>query len=434
MSTGLFADEEDGYNIDETKYKLKLGDESPAPADNSLEDLEDLGGAEEEDAFADLEDLGAEEPADDKPFDDEPFDAGVEADEEEDPKTYIQQLSGKLGQSLRKYTDEEGQPDYDLEKFAINSVVSATHSGDMDDNDQKDIINKVKSAGKGEDDIDVDVNVDTGDSDDELDVDVNDIDNEGGDDAIDLEGGDEMEEGLLEDEVNEIHYGEKAKGLAANIYNRFIEGNPNPPTASQIADAINDEVGKINPYYIIAIVEKHTGVRLAENLSKSGKSRIFTKKSMKDQIIEGLSEMTEPKPLTKPAPTTTPETQPEVKPLRRNKPWRVRPRREETSPKPKAEDVLGETQGYDGQIIDTKFLNSHKAILNVNINGEVIEDLEFENTGSYNDKPLAYDEPWIYNYVADHDGKEYVVGVEFYGHPDYNLELGDIADDYVEEM
>lgn len=91
--------------------------------------------------------------SDDKPFDDEPFDAGVEADEETDPKKFIEQLTGKLGQSLRKYNEEQGQPDFELEKFAINSLLSATHTSEMDAEDQKDIINKVKEAGKGDEDV-----------------------------------------------------------------------------------------------------------------------------------------------------------------------------------------------------------------------------------------------------------------------------------------
>ena len=33
------------------------------------------------------------------------FDPGVEADEEQDPKKFIQQLTGKLSQSLRKYNE-----------------------------------------------------------------------------------------------------------------------------------------------------------------------------------------------------------------------------------------------------------------------------------------------------------------------------------------
>ena len=88
-----------------------------------------------------------DEGASDKPFDDEPFDAGVETDESEDPKKFIQQLAGKLGQSLRSYEGDIGQADLELEKFAINSVLSATNTAEMDEEDQKDIINKVKTTG-----------------------------------------------------------------------------------------------------------------------------------------------------------------------------------------------------------------------------------------------------------------------------------------------
>jgi hypothetical protein len=57
-------------------------------------------------------------------------------------------LSGKLGQSLRQYTKEQGQPDFELGKFAINSVISATNTADMDEEDKNDIIKKINSAGK----------------------------------------------------------------------------------------------------------------------------------------------------------------------------------------------------------------------------------------------------------------------------------------------
>ncbi len=160
MSTGLFSDEEDGYNNleEDTKYKLKLDAPNSEPAfggssDDDLSDFEDLG---DEGDFGD-------EGGDDKPFNDEPFDAGVEADEDEDPEKYIQQLSGKLGTTLRKYTEDKGEPDFELEKFAINSVISATNSSDMDEEDQKDIINKIKNSGNddsmdlGDDSMDLDV-------------------------------------------------------------------------------------------------------------------------------------------------------------------------------------------------------------------------------------------------------------------------------------
>tara|TARA_R110002050_G_scaffold79261_11_gene169402 strand:- start:9237 stop:10601 length:1365 start_codon:yes stop_codon:yes gene_type:complete len=166
MTTGLFEDEEDGYNLEEeTKYKLKLDAPKSEPAfggssgdelgDDNLDDFEDLG---------DEGDFGSE--GDDKPFNDEPFDAGVEASEDEDPEKYIQQLSGKLGTSLRKYTEDLGQPDFELEKFAINSVISATNSSDMDEEDKKDIIDKINKSGNNDsmdlgDDADREMSVDS---------------------------------------------------------------------------------------------------------------------------------------------------------------------------------------------------------------------------------------------------------------------------------
>jgi hypothetical protein len=91
-----------------------------------------------------------EEPENNTPFDKEPFDAGVDADEESDPKKFIEQLSGKLGQSLRDYTKNQGQPDFELEKFAINSVISATNTAEMDEEDRNDIIKKINSSGESD--------------------------------------------------------------------------------------------------------------------------------------------------------------------------------------------------------------------------------------------------------------------------------------------
>ena len=94
---------------EETKYKLKL-DAPSEPASSVSDDEESL------DTFADAEgdeevdlsfgDEKEDNSGNEKPFDDEPFDAGVEADEDEDPEKFIQQLAGRLGTSLKKYNDE----------------------------------------------------------------------------------------------------------------------------------------------------------------------------------------------------------------------------------------------------------------------------------------------------------------------------------------
>jgi len=152
---------------------------APAPAEPISEPADDAG----------FGDFGGEEPApenNDKPFlDDEPFDAGVEADEETDPKKFIQQLTGKLGEALRAYTDEQGQPDFDLEKFAINSLLSATHTAEMDEEDRKDIIKKVNTSGDDGEDNEGNTSNDSGDSDESGDEFGGDM---GGDEAADEEG------------------------------------------------------------------------------------------------------------------------------------------------------------------------------------------------------------------------------------------------------
>lgn len=51
---------------------------------------------------------------------------------------------------MRTYDTNQNQPDYELEKFVINSVLSATHTSQMDKDDQNDIINKIKEAGEND--------------------------------------------------------------------------------------------------------------------------------------------------------------------------------------------------------------------------------------------------------------------------------------------
>lgn len=72
------------------------------------------------------------------------FDAGVEADEEQDPKKFIQQLTGKLSQSLRKYNEDNGQPDVDLNKYVTGMIVKQSMDG-LSPEDAEEIIDKVKS-------------------------------------------------------------------------------------------------------------------------------------------------------------------------------------------------------------------------------------------------------------------------------------------------
>ena len=189
LTTGLFEDEEDGYNDldEETSYKIKLDAPSSEPDFDASDEEEDFSLDSLEDS-----DEGSDN---DKPFDDdEPFDPGVEADEEEDPEKFIQQLAGKIGTSLRTYTKDNGEPDFDLEKYVINSVISATHTAEMDKSDQKDIIEKIKTSGDEDEEEDL--------GDDEFDDDLGGDDEDlGGDEDEDL--GDD-EDGDTEENLEEM--------------------------------------------------------------------------------------------------------------------------------------------------------------------------------------------------------------------------------------
>ena len=180
----------------------------------------------------------------DKPFDSEPFNAGVEADENSDPKKYIEQLTGKLGQSLRKYNEQQGQPDFELEKFAINSLLSATHTAEMDSEDQKDIINKIQKSGN---DSESEISDDSQTSNEEPNADS-------GDD-IDFGGGND-------DFSDEKDLGEGSLFLDKPKKNNMFQPNSN--------DILKE--------------------KLEEKLERSGKNSIFGKYYLKSRLTETFNQ------------------------------------------------------------------------------------------------------------------------------------------------
>ena len=83
-------------------------------------------------------------PMQQNPFDTN-FDAGVEADENADPKKYIQQLTGKLSQSLRNYNDGQPQADADLNKYVAGMIIKQAIDG-LSPEDVQEVLGKVKSG------------------------------------------------------------------------------------------------------------------------------------------------------------------------------------------------------------------------------------------------------------------------------------------------
>lgn len=73
------------------------------------------------------------------------FDAGVEADEETDPKRYIQQLTGKLSTTLNSFNNDNGEPDEGLCKYVGKMIVKQAAKG-LDDAGKKELIAAINTA------------------------------------------------------------------------------------------------------------------------------------------------------------------------------------------------------------------------------------------------------------------------------------------------
>lgn len=76
------------------------------------------------------------------------FDAGVEADEDEDPKKFVQQLTGKLSTTLGSYLNENGDDD-GLCKYVAKMIIKQAAKG-LDEKSKKELIKTIN----GEDEED----------------------------------------------------------------------------------------------------------------------------------------------------------------------------------------------------------------------------------------------------------------------------------------
>lgn len=82
-------------------------------------------------------------PADDGENYEADMNIDVEADENTDPEKYIQQVTGKLSQSLRKYNESLPQPDADLNKYVAGMINAQAVKG-LSKEDADEIIKKIQ--------------------------------------------------------------------------------------------------------------------------------------------------------------------------------------------------------------------------------------------------------------------------------------------------
>ena len=171
------------------------------PVDNQMPQGDMMGGFGDEmpmgnEPGQDMDGFGVGTPQGGQSEYDTNFDAGVEADEDTDPKKFIQQLTGKLSTTLNSYNGENGD-DEGLNKYVAKMIVKAT-TKNMDDATKKDIIKAINTSQNPEPD------------DDEPSQDEN---PEGGEEMSDFggEGQQPMMEGLTKKQILEMAKRKKCK-------------------------------------------------------------------------------------------------------------------------------------------------------------------------------------------------------------------------------
>lgn len=165
------------------------------------------------------------------------FDAGVEADEEQDPKKYIQQLTGKLSQTLQKYTDDNGQPDVDLNKYVAGMIAKQAMKG-LSDEDAEEIIDKVKA----DEDFTMD---DDGGNQDQQQMDMG-----GQQEQMPQDQGPQTDMGQQQPQMNENFYKRKRNNQIREIVNSVLDNHDNDETPRQnrpINKSYNREPWGYNP-------------------------------------------------------------------------------------------------------------------------------------------------------------------------------------------
>jgi len=138
---------------DEEKKVLKV-DAPKSDSDNEIPVEDEVSDDPEVDMGGDIADVdfGDEDTEENT---EEGDDLDSEGKDESTKK--IQKLTGKIGQLLR---DKE-EVDPELEKYVINSIISALHLDEMDESDKEDIISKIEGEEEGEESEDLDTETDT---------------------------------------------------------------------------------------------------------------------------------------------------------------------------------------------------------------------------------------------------------------------------------
>ncbi|MBT6402781.1 hypothetical protein HOK09_04980, partial [Candidatus Woesearchaeota archaeon] len=130
--------DEEPEDVEEQKKVIKVDTPAPPAIEEPIEDEVEV------DEFS-MEDEGEDPFGDEEGGEDMGDEEGMEEDGDETTKK-IQKYTGKIGQLLR----DKDEPDAELDKYVINSIISAIDWDEVPDEDVEDIISKIE----GEDEED----------------------------------------------------------------------------------------------------------------------------------------------------------------------------------------------------------------------------------------------------------------------------------------
>ena len=216
------------------------------------------------------------------PFgDDETMEVDTEVEEEGDEDEgdgftkKIQKLTGKIGQMLR----DKDEPDAELDKYVINSIVSAIDWEEIPDDDVEDIIAKIE--GEDEEDDALEGGDDEVEMDAEVDVEEDPFAEEGGEEE--LAESDEKE--AEEDSIKTLKQSLKQHEDAASKIKKDLK------KLNKDKDEVNesdDELDEGNAYGAAVKKAKDSGEKEFELDGKKHKvkeSKKFTKKQLKENFL-----------------------------------------------------------------------------------------------------------------------------------------------------
>ena len=236
--------DEEGEEVEEQKKVIKIdAPAAPAPAAPPVEDevsVDEFGG----------EDIGGDEFGGE-----EEIEVDIEGgDDDDDPTKKIQKLTGKVTQQMR----ELEEPDPELDKYVINSVISAIEWESMSEEDVEDIIAKIEGdeeEGEGEE---VDIELGAEDGGEEVEVGIEDELAE----SEEKEGEDEEKEGDEKEDEGDENVDYEDKKERKKHYKGDVED-------------IEDKIDKLKK-----------DLKRAKKEEEKNESKTFTKKQLMESFLK----------------------------------------------------------------------------------------------------------------------------------------------------